>query len=61
MKPYYDHKEITICPFCKEKDFDLIGLKHHIKCGHCDVFESLEEVDQLGRVFTRKSGGKAGQ
>lgn len=31
--------ELISCPFCHEKDFDLIGLKHHFLRGHCEEFE----------------------
>ena len=31
--------EYIKCPFCKEDDFDLIGLKLHLKAGNCEVFE----------------------
>lgn len=27
------------CPFCNEDDFDLVGLKHHLISGHCEVYE----------------------
>ena len=32
------------CPFCDEKDFDLIGLKHHLENGHCEIFNSTERL-----------------
>ena len=31
-----------ICPFCDEKDFDLIGLKWHLMSGGCDKFNKTE-------------------
>ena len=34
--------EDVVCPFCKETEFDLIGLKLHINNGHCDKFNDLE-------------------
>lgn len=35
-------KDIS-CPFCKEDDFDLRGLKHHLLyC--CEPFESTERI-----------------
>jgi len=34
------------CPFCKEKDFDLIGLKHHLDTGQCSVFEKTDTIYQ---------------
>ena len=27
-----------ICPFCKQEDFDLEGLKMHLEMGWCEVF-----------------------
>lgn len=33
------------CPFCRESDFDLIGLKLHILNGWYEVFNELETVD----------------
>jgi len=30
------------CPFCNEKDFDLVGLKIHFYHGHCKVYNELE-------------------
>ncbi len=29
------------CPFCEERDFDLIGLKLHLMNGHCKKYESI--------------------
>jgi hypothetical protein len=34
-----------ICPFCGEKDFDLVGLKIHIVMGWCDVYNLTELKD----------------
>ena len=34
--------EEYICPFCKEADFDAMGLKLHLTRGWCDVFETIE-------------------
>jgi len=33
-----------ICPFCKEGDFDLIGLKYHYQMGHCEKYNETGEV-----------------
>jgi len=32
-----------ICPFCKEGDFDLIGLKHHL-IHYCESYKSTENI-----------------
>jgi hypothetical protein len=34
--------EQAICPFCKEEDFDLVGLKHHFDMGYCDKFKTIQ-------------------
>jgi len=34
------------CPFCNEKDFDLIGLKHHLLSGYCDNFENIKPIER---------------
>lgn len=36
-----DFTEI-ICPFCKEADFDLIGLERHLENHWCEVFGTLD-------------------
>jgi len=30
------------CPFCRETEFDLIGLKGHFEKGYCEVYEKTE-------------------
>ncbi len=35
--------ETVACPFCKEKDFDLIGLKNHLFY-YCKDFEKTNSV-----------------
>jgi DNA repair exonuclease SbcCD ATPase subunit len=27
-----------VCPFCGEKDFDVVGLSIHLKTGHCEPY-----------------------
>jgi len=40
-----EYKEKLIaCPFCREDDFDLIGLKFHLLQGHCPEFENTEGI-----------------
>lgn len=34
------------CPFCKENDFDLIGLKNHLLSGHCGNFNETLTVEE---------------
>ncbi len=36
-------KKYTICPFCGEDDFDLIGLKYHL-IYICLVFKNRESI-----------------
>ena len=33
------------CPFCNDDDFDLIGLKIHLKNGWCDAYENLPDYN----------------
>lgn len=37
-------QQYVACPFCQETDFDLIGLRHHLQSGYCDVYDSLPPV-----------------
>ena len=37
----------VICPFCKEKDFDLAGLKNHLEHGDCEIYNNLEYIPRL--------------
>lgn len=38
------------CQFCGERDFDLIGLKHHLQ-NYCEKFENIETLPR--RLFVR--------
>jgi hypothetical protein len=38
--------EPLTCPFCKEEDFDAIGLKYHLLY-HCDKFFEVNDVKIL--------------
>jgi len=40
------YEEVT-CPFCKENDFDLIGLKSHINHGDCSVFNETRDIERI--------------
>ena len=42
VKNVGNETEYVACPFCGEKDFDLIGLKTHFLNGWCDVYESTD-------------------
>jgi hypothetical protein len=35
-----------ICPFCHEKDFDLIGLKYHFEMGYCKEYNDTSTVEE---------------
>jgi len=37
--------ELIQCPFCHEKDFDLIGLKIHLKHDWCEVYNNTPVHD----------------
>jgi len=32
----------VICPFCGEKDFDLLGLEMHLERNWCSVFGNVK-------------------
>jgi hypothetical protein len=36
-----------VCPFCKEGDFDLVGLKSHISNGDCEAYNKLPAIDRI--------------
>lgn len=36
---------LTICPFCKEEDFDLVGLKHHLTHS-CQIYEETLTLNE---------------
>ena len=46
------------CPFCNDSDFDLIGLKHHILRGWCEVYNSTPNMDgKHTESWYNKEGG----
>lgn len=46
----------VICPFCKEKDFDLFGLKIHFLNGWCEVFERTTRENPDGQEICKEVG-----
>jgi len=44
--------EYLNCPFCKEGDFDLIGLKYHLEMGWCKEYEETDtsECRSIGGI-----------
>lgn len=44
------------CPFCKEDDFDAIGLKLHLREGGCDAYNDTENWVSLAQVFSATIG-----
>jgi hypothetical protein len=34
---------LLACPFCEETNFDLVGLKYHLRF-YCDAFDSTPEL-----------------
>ena len=63
-----DEKLIS-CPFCKEDDFDLIGLKIHLIQGQCKEFNVIEirtslfgfkEINELAKECCGFKGGEDG-
>jgi hypothetical protein len=41
------HPSDVQCPFCGEKDFDVIGLKSHLTHGDFGPFNEIEERPRL--------------
>jgi len=39
--------DLLCCPFCGEKDFDLIGLKDHIRMDRCDAYRNTPNALEL--------------
>lgn len=37
----------TVCPFCGESGFDLIGLKSHISNGDCEQYNNTENIQRV--------------
>jgi len=49
--------EDVTCPFCKEKGFDLIGLKYHFEMGYCKPYNdtlTVEEESRLRQVIKKQ-------
>jgi len=45
---YYDNNpDDIICPFCKEENFDLIGLKSYLSNGDCETYNNLENTERI--------------
>ena len=38
------------CPFCREADFDAVGLKVHLSSGHCEAYESTPSPARTARL-----------
>lgn len=45
-----DHTAYVVCPYCGEKDFDLVGLKNHL-LAHCDKFRKTETLQNVWEEF----------
>ena len=48
-----DHDDYISCPFCKEKDFDLSGLKLHFEKGYCDIYNEVDIVKEWSHSVKR--------
>lgn len=46
------------CPFCGEQDFDAVGLKHHLRAGHCDQYEHTPGIDEAREARPADTEGK---
>lgn len=49
------------CPFCHEKDFDLVGLRLHLVQGHCDIYEEMPTVNPVRTQKLEAAKKKAGK
>ena len=38
------------CPFCREADFDAVGLKVHLSMGDCEAYESTPSPARTVRL-----------
>lgn len=47
-------EDIT-CPFCRETDFDTIGLKHHLLSDHCNDFDATLTIEQERHLSSKSS------
>lgn len=46
----------VVCPFCKEEDFDLVGLKHHYGAGWCSTFnETISAETELDALRAKRT------
>lgn len=43
-----DYVEYMVCPFCKDTDFDMVGLKIHLLSGYCEIFDLVETPQRKG-------------
>ncbi len=43
MKEKPEKVENIICPFCGEEDFDLIGLKYHLRF-YCEEYFNTNKI-----------------
>lgn len=46
-----------VCPFCDEKDFDLVGLKAHLQ-RWCEAFDKTETIMQEHKRLKEESNKK---
>jgi len=46
---YADNTEYVSCPFCKDDEFDLPGLKRHLTIGGCQAFEEVEDCTVVAK------------
>ena len=49
--------ELVQCPWCKEDDFDLFGLKLHVDGRHCEVYNATNDQTGTGDVLFLTRGG----
>ena len=50
---------MLICPFCKEGNFDLIGLRYHLVMCYCEVYNNTPLTDEGGPTPVAADGACA--
>ena len=53
--------DLIECPFCHEKEFDLIGLKIHISKDYCQIYPKINLPKSAMEIFSdiaKETSGK---
>ena len=46
--------ESNPCPFCREGDLDLVGLKNHLEAGDCETYNELPTIAEERKSISEK-------